>query len=34
MIRLKDTVEAQNRLIANGGDPTNVSTTNDLFTND
>ena len=33
-VRLKDTVEAQNRLIANGYDPTNVSTTNDLFTDD
>ena len=33
-VRLKDTVEAQNRLIANGYDPTNVSTTNNLFTDD
>ena len=33
-VRLKDTVDAQNRLIANGGDPTNDSTTNDLLTND
>ena len=33
-VRLKDTVEAQNHLIANGYDPTNVFTTNDLFTDD
>ena len=33
-VRLKNTVEAQNRLIANGYDPTNVSTTNNLFTDD
>jgi len=33
-VRLKDTVEAQNRLIADGGDPTDDSTTNGLLTND
>ena len=33
-VRLKNTVEAQNRLIAKGGDPTNDSILNNLFTND
>jgi len=33
-VRLKDTVEAQNCLIANGGDPTDDSTTDDLLIND
>ena len=33
-VRLKDTVEAQNCLIANGGHPTNDSILNDLSTND
>jgi len=33
-VRLKDTVEAQNRLIAKGGDPTNDSILNVLSTND
>jgi len=33
-VRVKDTVEAQNRLIANGGDPTDDSILNVLFTND
>jgi len=33
-VQLKDTVEAQNRLIAKGGDPTNDSILNVLSTND
>ena len=33
-VRLKDTVEAQNCLIANGGHPTNDSILNDLSTNE
>ena len=33
-VRLKDTVEAQNRLVANGGDPADDSTTNDSLIND
>ena len=33
-VRLKDTVEAQNHLIAKGGDPTNDSILNVLSTND
>jgi len=33
-VRLKDTVEAQNRLIANEDDPTDDSTTDDLLIND
>jgi len=33
-VRLKDTVEAQNRLITSGGHPTTDSILNDLSTND